>query len=351
MTHVSPSDYEWLASCPRHVAYAKERHPAGHRPPRSVPQRLGDAAHRTLDRLVREGSLADDGWTASFDAIWADEVAKEAAAAAADGMPGASAPESWADYQIKRAGTRRLANSIRELLLTHPGTEALPEEWVTAYGGGLVGRMDLVLRSDELHAVIDYKTGDISGTAGDPLKEQYRRQLCLYAALEREASGSWPTSTAIFPLRGQPVWVKVDQLASSTMASDALERLAAYNDGAPGPQPARVSAETCGRCSFVAACGDFWEAQPVGDILAVDGLVSQVFFAEQATVTLRVDTPNLCLEAQAVNPAYHPAVRDIVVGDRIRLVGASLIGDLSEAPAVTRCRLPPSGVLRVARTR
>lgn len=336
-----PTQFEWLRRCPLHVAFGQEQRRRGGKRRKSDPQRLGDVVHRVMRRVVADGSLLAPDWRAAVDEAWATEVvAEEAAAAGAQPRPGPSS--GWAQYEEKRLRTLRLVERIRSLAIDGEPGGFLPEQVLSGSDGRLKGVADLIVRTSARHGVIDYKTGSVVGEDREGIKGEYDRQLRMYAALERESSGSWPDFLAVYPLKGDPVEIDPDSGACEAVAADALQVLGVYNAAAPGPQEARPSPAWCPRCEYAPHCDAFWAALPMEDIIAVQGLVLDAFFAERGAVSLVVQQDSgPPVEVLGILPAFHPAVALVRTGDMIRITG------LESKDEEGYYRLPPRGQLAV----
>lgn len=70
-----------------------------------------------------------------------------------------------------------------------PGTEVQLEQEHVGFEGKLRGRPDIVRKTADGTAIEDYKTGSLYEAESGELKEGYRLQLLLYAALAEEGGG------------------------------------------------------------------------------------------------------------------------------------------------------------------
>lgn len=289
----------------------------------SPSQRLGNIVHRVL-RALLEGDrlLLGSAWEDAFDGLWSAEVILQQAASVA-AHEARSVPQAWPHYEEKRLRGRRLADSLRSLLSPLSGATILPEIELVGYGGRLRGIADLVVRSDDLHAVIDFKSGEIASEDGLGIRDSYRRQLLIYAALEASTAGSWP-SVALFPLKGAPFWLEVDIGEAQSLAAEALELLDRYNQRAPGVQPARPSVGVCNRCDYAWACDDFWVNIPE-DTRGVSGVVTAVFTAATGKATLALSSDGQDLRLESIAPDFHADLERIRVGCFVRAVGVEAI--------------------------
>ncbi len=245
LNSISPSRARDLADCQLRVAF---RQHAPRRGPPSDPQIVGEAAHSTLAWLVQSGEIYSRDAAAVADERFWEELGERAHG-----------------REIRRARpaaarARKLVGHLRELLAeAGPGAETLCETPLRAGDGALHGIVDLIIDSEQLHAVVDYKTGPVMDDAGDVL-EDYATQLQLYAVLEHQRSGRWPTRGILLRFGGAPVHVDLDPSECEQAATLAIEALAAYNALAGRVPPASPSERVCDRCAFAPACPAFWDA-------------------------------------------------------------------------------------------
>jgi hypothetical protein len=245
LASVSPSRARDLAECQLRVAFSQSAPRPG---PPSDPQIVGEAAHAVLAWMVQSGAIHASDAPAIADARLSEEIARRA--------PG---------REIRRARpaaarARKLVGQV-QALLTEAGHEAetLTETSLTACDGALHGIIDLIIDSRRLHAVVDYKTGPVTDDAGEVL-EHYGTQLQLYAVLEHERSGRWPTRGMLLRFGGAPVPVDLDPGQCEHAAIVAIEAMTAYNALAGRVPPGSPSEGTCGLCAFAPVCPSFWEA-------------------------------------------------------------------------------------------
>lgn len=321
ITFLSPTSYERLRACPLQASFAAS--PGRGAVSGSASARLGSIAHAVLESVVRSGSIRSNRWAQAFDEAWIVQVEKERAR---DVMGGVD-PDRWPDYQLKRARTRRTAAKLREMLLALPAAcLVLPEEPLSSQGGSLRGRADLIVRGP-VHAVLDYKSGEVLDAIVGTIHEAYERQLLLYSYMEAETTGTWPTMLEVIPLTGPAVVVAADPSRASTLARDAAERRSAYNSLVPGPQPARVSVIACPRCPYSARCPAFWLADPSErgpDVVALRGTVRRVMRSGDL-VTFGIETgpdgARSIAVVRAVDVREHAVAGAIAPDSAVAIVG------------------------------
>lgn len=326
---LSPSAFEVLRACRLHMSYSRSGN--GATSPPTAYQLLGDACHRVLERLAASRRIMADDWEASMEEEF-DRAIHEAAEALAQ-HPDASLvgpPATWPGFATRKARLHKACARLRALL-QDAGSDAefVCEQSMSALGGRLRGRPDLIVRESAHHWVIDYKTGPILEGATDSPKEGYVRQLRLYAVMEREASGSLPDHAWLVPLKGPLLEVAVAEPESRLVADELLDQLEAYNELAPGPQPASPSVEACGWCPHAGTCPDFWlacRADWAPRMLAVRGVVTQAQHTLIGGVTLFLDVRGGSVEhdrvsIRGISPSEHPGAGVLEPGRQVAIRG------------------------------
>lgn len=323
---ISPSSASRLLSCGLKAAFDSAPKPpaAGLKSP---PALLGTICHDTLDDAARHlfGPADDEAqWREAFEATW-DRRLKEASSHCA--IP----TDRWPGLNKRKVATRRLALAVTKE--ADQGAVFLPEEELTLPGGELKGRADLVVRSP-VHEIRDYKTGPVLDSNDNP-RDEYVRQLLLYAVMEAAVFGSWPESVVLVPFRGPEIRMQADirRAEAERAAQAAIEALHEYNgaiakdadpEGIASPSPS-----ACRYCDYAPHCAPFWgtaDAQWADEgLVAVAGRLSEIRVAQNGGVSLEIQTTAGTLESTAViitpvDPAEFPGVTEIPAG---AIVGAT----------------------------
>jgi PD-(D/E)XK nuclease superfamily len=246
---LSPTSFEILHECKLRFAFGQ--HPSTRAFTGTPATRLGTVCHNVLDEAVQRQILQLDDWRSRIEQLWDTKLTE---LARRDGL--SDDPTRWPGYQLKRARLFQVAGRIREFLDALPTeAEVLTEQPLSAQDGRLYGRPDLIIRSTQRHQIIDYKSGGVLDRETKQPREAYARQLQLYAFLEHEASGSWPTSAHLFPLQGASVEIDIEPERCSELAAEALNELDAYNTAVPLTPQASPTPAHCRWCSHTTACG------------------------------------------------------------------------------------------------
>jgi hypothetical protein len=236
-------------------------------------------------------------------------------------------PETWPDYYLVRARLTVAVTLLRRLLEPSAGTaEYLAESALVDPDTVLWGIPDLVVRSPDLHAVVDYKTGRAHESESGQVRDTYSTQMHLYAYLEFKVSGEWPTRTLILSLEEGLVDIETGPQISLKYIDSALKTVAAYNDAVPATPPASPSARVCRYCRFVSRCDPFWQAAPEvasDGYTAVRGTIERIKSTPLGGYTIEVQaSPESgfiapALTIRRVDPVVHPIVAALEPGDAV----------------------------------
>jgi RecB family exonuclease len=268
LEYVSPSDIVSLETCFLQTAFSKDSdfRNRAYRGPRA---RLGSACHRLLERVAKGemSGVPETEWRPVLKELWDREVSeqeRELRAAPLESHYGSAA--RWPGYAIRKAQTLVKAQEIllrRQRAVGRSGCFQA-ERWYDAYGGKLKGRADAVYSSEGRTEVADYKTGSIYEPAegGElALKQVYKRQVLLYAAMHHWETGEWPTAAYIIPVEGERHRVTIDAAEAEREADHAIGLLDEYNDSVERLRStqdlAKPSQEACRWCSYKAFCEPF----------------------------------------------------------------------------------------------
>jgi hypothetical protein len=328
LPYVTPSSAEMLLRCPLRLSFANEAGlPVGIGSPATW---IGDAAHFSLEHLIKEGGLWNEGPGEEATRLFDEEIARRVSRGGKAVLDRWGVdPKRWSGFVLKRARLAKVAERLAHLLKSVPPDQVLAEVEYSAFDGRMRGRADLVVNASTLHAVADYKTGRVVDKENEPLPA-YERQVQLYCAMEKERAGSFPTVGWMIPFDGPTVEVHVEPAICRALAEEALEALSGYNDRAPGPQPARVSTANCPTCPYATLCPSFWnkprEGLPEG-VEAVRGVVHEIRRVQLGGISLLVEPSSSTLESigsilvRNILQKDHPAIEAVTEGALVSLVG------------------------------
>jgi CRISPR/Cas system-associated exonuclease Cas4 (RecB family) len=296
--------------------------------------------------MVEQRLLWEEAWLTELERIW-NERLEELIASLGQQEGELGRPETWPDYQLKKARLRLMTRRLREVLIAEPRETAfLLEENLRDHSGRIQGRADLVLRRPGAHRIIDFKTGRAVDRLTGEVRQGYASQLQLYAFLEHETTGEWPVRAHLFPLEGEPVAVEIDPAVSEAVAARALSILDLYNSRVPGEQAADATPDNCRYCPHSGVCPAFWSAYGESwpeKLLAVVGTTTEVFRTALAGTNLELERiegiPVSKVLIRNIDPATHPIVDQLALGNVIAAVG------FRRESQHDSFYLPPGGVL------
>jgi hypothetical protein len=218
----------------------------------------------------------------------------------------------------------------------------LPEAELVSRDGLLIGRADLIARGP-VDMVLDYKSGAILDSGSGELKPRYARQLLLYAYLESESTGRWPSRLAVVPIAGPIADVQPDRIASEALADEARSLLRDYNETAPQPQPANASEDSCSWCEWAVDCAAFWKLDTrhwARGRWAIRGVANHVMISN-GMVTLAIQDREETVTIRGIDLSSHQELARMDNGAYVELTGLLRDGDRESF------RIGPMGRIRI----
>lgn len=216
-----------------------------------------------------------------------------------------------------------------------PGREC--EAWVQTADGLVGGFVDEIERSTRGVILRDYKSGSLEEPAENGeqprVKESYRAQMMLYAAIIQEVEGVWPERVELESLGSKAVSVLplepsecLDLLAKAKelLASTNQKVAAAISNPAAGLKSlATPRPPTCQYCEYRASCEAYWDARESnaeGWPHDVRGTVRKITILGIGTVLIdveSVDGNGQTVRVRGLDPARHPALETISEGNQV----------------------------------
>lgn len=267
LAYITPSRVFALEECFLRVAFELDQQFGVYRtyPPRA---RLGSISHTILEQVSKGALLGKEEaeWREAILHLWHEEVEKhQRQIAGSETERHYGVAERWPRYNLQKALTVHKALEIAASL-QRSSERVVKGRWATEQymegaEGKLRGRIDAVYLSKNGVEIIDYKTGrfyDEDEEGELHLKEKYRRQLLLYAAIYHAEMGQWPTRGLIIPLTGEKISIEIDAEQASQEATKAISLLTQFNRQIAlkdSPESlARPSEATCRYCNYRAIC-------------------------------------------------------------------------------------------------
>jgi CRISPR/Cas system-associated exonuclease Cas4 (RecB family) len=199
---------------------------------------------------------------------------------------------------MRKVRTRKLAAKLgasATKIAPAPGVEVQLEQEHAGFEGKLRGRPDIVRKTADGTAIEDYKTGSLYEAESGELKEGYRLQLLLYAALAEKVEGEGTTTSAkLIPLEGEPAQIEIEGTEAAEAAVAVIAAMDGYNQAvAAGAAPQDLASPEpghCRFCPFAVRCPAFWTAitpeWSTEGILAVAGQVREASASRFGTFNL-----------------------------------------------------------------
>ena len=371
LRRVSPSRFLSLRECAlREIWTASKQAPLL---PSSPAARLGSVIHRLLQE-AGEGLLGDGNHIA-VESEWLKLVEIAAGEMRDSWLERSLVPLSKTvpQYEVRKIRACMKAAEIAKESLRQPrssGTLATNrfESWVETPDGLVGGSIDQVKETSGGAILWDFKSGHVidseAQATGPEVKEEYKLQLKLYAALFASKHGRWPVKLEVIPLQGPVREVPFDAGECNQLLEEAVTSLKQLNERIDlvSRQPAAGTAirtfatpspSNCRFCVFRPRCEAFQMAK---DATATDagwprdiwGIVCdfKVLGNQKIGLGLKVSGyPYKVARIRGINPnpERHPALQYIREGERVALYnlkGNAERGEFSEAPATVIYLVP-----------
>lgn len=374
LRRVSPSRFLSLRECAlREIWTASKQAPLL---PASPAARLGSVIHRLLQE-AGEGLLGDGNRTA-VDSEWLKLVEIAEGEMRDSWLERSLVPLSKTvpQYEVRKIRACIKAAEVAKESIRQPqssGTIAANrfESWVETPDGLVGGSIDQVKETSGGAILRDFKSGHVidieNQAAGPEIKEEYKLQLKLYAALFASKHGRWPVKLEVVPLQGPAREVPFDARECNQLLQEAVTSLKQLNEridlasrqlaaGTAIRAFANPSPSNCRFCVFRPCCEAFRAAK---DVTACDagwardvwGVVSDYKILGNQKIGLSLRVSGYPYEVARIrgidpNPERHPALPCISVGEKVavyNLRGSAERGEFSETSSTT-IYLVPAGV-------
>ena len=139
------------------------------------------------------------------------------------------------------------------------------EKWLQTKDNLIGGKIDLIIENGNYVEIIDFKTGAITqncfddeGETYSDIKEEYKKQLKLYAYLYFENTGVFPTKLSLVDLAKQKFEVEFTDNECKAISDEAKNLLNRTNECVKNNSFSATPRETnCKYCLFRPACSFF----------------------------------------------------------------------------------------------
>ena len=212
------------------------------------------------------------------------------------------------------------------------------ELWIETNDGAVGGYIDRAKKTDGGIVLIDYKGGailekDSSGACG--VKEAYKDQMELYAALYQHKFGVWPVSLEIVPLQGAVVKLEWEPASAERLLASArrllhdvnLKIAEAQGESTKATSLACPNTKNCGVCRFRPACQAYWTVRERDSIQRwphdIRGILREKTALRNGTLCLRITTdpssPDDVASIRNVSgsPQRHPSLSSLQIGSQL----------------------------------
>jgi CRISPR/Cas system-associated exonuclease Cas4 (RecB family) len=287
---ISPSRFNTLKNCTYRGLLARA---LGSKPLLPVPANasFGTVLHTMLE-LISKGIVSTE---AAFEEAFAHEVAEMEKKIAHTGFDGTLPLQLHVkDYAVKKI-------LVKKRLREEPRPASMPssrnyivEQAYRSNDGCVVGKIDLIVESDQDVQIIDFKTGvvykDVS-TDGEPvvaLKDEYQDQLKLYAYIYFETTGKFPTQLSVIDLQNKLYSISATPAECQNIFQQAKNLLTAVNRQVDtGVYAVTPDIAHCTTCQYRPACSFFRkEITRINPHRDLGGIVEKVVKRSDGKITI-----------------------------------------------------------------
>jgi len=268
--------------------------------------RIGSVAHKILEYTVK-GLVEDED---SLLQLWNNEIQKIELKMLQTNTEKYLIPlKSSKGYEVKLYQTLLICKRLLQYL-KHSSSSVFPkpntEVFVESKDKKLVGRIDLIRYTKKGVEIVDYKTGLVTNNEmdGNKIKDDYRKQMILYAALYHSTFNEWPIKLVLISLDNIEYEIPYLQAEATELLNYSINELNKANKiilekdsinslGTPAPT-------TCKFCLYRPVCKSYWIVRENSDDWPNDvrgilveirilgnGSVSLLLNFEQTTITIR----------------------------------------------------------------
>ncbi|MEH7379105.1 PD-(D/E)XK nuclease family protein [Bacillus sp. JJ1533] len=143
------------------------------------------------------------------------------------------------------------------------------EKWYQTEDGIVGGYLDRVLLTESGYEIIDYKTGILFDKNTMEIKDAYKYQLLIYAALFYENLNEWPSALKIQGINGEELSINYNKDECVKILKQARELFYRVNDLITRfndylelqKHLAKPAPENCQYCSVRPICNEYWKAR------------------------------------------------------------------------------------------
>ena len=222
--------------------------------------RLGSAIHSVLEgaskKMIMDEKDFNERWATNIKLI--ENIMRQIPAE----QHLVPLEDSERTYEVKKLQTWKITKEALSYsnYIEKPSLK-IAERLMISPMASIGGRIDLILTNLDGTEIIDYKTGEVIDESGT-LKEEYKIQMKLYAALYHDIYSSWPKKLTLVSLGRKRHEVEFTPEECNKLLLDLEEKLEDVNQKILGEEPlsnlAIPSPEACKFCPYRPGCHSYW---------------------------------------------------------------------------------------------
>ncbi len=308
LSRISPSRYSALCACALKEIWTSDCHLS--LLPVSPSAHLGVIAHKLLERAFA-GHLADED---GMQSCWEKEVQQHESAMRNNPLERHLIPlASHANnYRVKQIMAYNVVRPLfREVGQNIKTGKSAVELWVQTENRKIGGKIDMVKHTREEISIIDYKTGMITdpNQNGD-IKEDYKTQIKMYAALYSMTCGNWPDKLVLMGLNQREYTIPFDKEGCLSIVKSAIVHFDELNNrietGLDAETFATPAPETCRYCVYRPACKSYWTIRGHnGWPLDFEGVIIENQILGNGLFKVKLDNEGETIVIRGLSPDRH----------------------------------------------
>ena len=224
LNRISPSRYLSMQKCAlREIWAANGKVP--YLLPSSPASKLGIVVHKLIEQANRRELLDEQ----SMINTWQQEIINIEHGMKKNWLEQHLLPLATytKNYEVKRRLCYRLVKNMintKGKNFKKPGLRVEREVWLETRDKKIGGRVDAIFWNAGSVQIIDYKSGPGTCNEDNIVKEEYRQQMKLYAALFYSKNGFWPAKLTIISLSRQEYNVAFDKIECLEMLTQVKSK-------------------------------------------------------------------------------------------------------------------------------
>jgi len=265
LERISPTSFLYSSQCKLKLIWTMNSQPF--LLPRSPAAFLGTIIHKMFEN-ANKGKIKDE---ASIKSGWNQEIKNIEESIKNNSLEKHLVPlsQNAHNYKVKKLMSfkmiRSLTKNYTKRTLKSKEYKKESEVWLETSDKKIVGKIDLVKKTDSGVELVEYKTGLVLDQKSPNvlIKQEYLKQIKLYAALYYSAYKIWPIRLTLIGINQKEYDIPFDKNECSNLLKTAKSQINDINEliisGLDHKDFSEPSPESCKYCLYRPACKSYWE--------------------------------------------------------------------------------------------